>query len=363
MRLFASARGAVGTGIRRPASGSARTNKRGAANLRKGVSMQFQDYYATLGVERTATPDQVKRAFRKLARKYHPDVSKEPDAEAHFKEVAEAYKALKDPERRAAYDQAGRGYSKGQAFDPPPDWGSGFAYSGRGDAAGDGSEFSDFFSSLFGRGNAAHANGHARGEPFGGHAAQGTDRHARIVIDLEDAYRGANRTISLRVPAIDAQGRAAVHEKQLAVNIPRGVRSGQHLRLAGQGSPGSGGLPAGDLYLEIALNPHARFRVDGADVYLDLPVAPWEAALGATIAAPTPEGPVQLTIPPASAPGRKLRLRGRGLPGTSAGAAPGDMYALLAVGMPPPHTDAEKAAYADMARAFPHYAPRGAPEA
>ena len=325
--------------------------------------MQFQDYYATLGVERGATPDQIKRAFRKLARKYHPDVSKEPDAEARFKEVAEAYKALKDPERRAAYDQVGRGYSKGQAFDPPPDWGSGFAYSGRGDDGGESADFSDFFSSLFGRGNGARANGQAGG-PFGAHAAaQGADRHARIVIDLQDAYRGASRTITLRVPAVDAQGRAAVHEKQLAVNIPKGVRAGQHLRLAGQGGLGSGGLPAGDLYLEIALSPDARFRVDGADVYLDLPVAPWEAALGATIAAPTPEGPVQLTIPPGSAPGRKLRLRGRGLPATSAGTAPGDMYVLLTVGIPPSDTDAEKAAYAEMARAFPHYAPRGALEA
>jgi len=329
-----------------------------------GATIQFQDYYATLGVEQSATPDQIKRAFRKLARKYHPDVSKEPDAEARFKEVAEAYKALKDPEKRAAYDQVGRGYSKGQAFDPPPDWGSGFAYSGRGDEAGDGADFSDFFSSLFGRGNGAAANGHARGGPFGGTAAaQGADRHARIAIDLEDAYRGASRTITLRIPAIDAQGRAAVHERQLAVNIPRGVRAGQHLRLAGQGSAGSGGLPAGDLYLEIAINPHARFRVDGADVYMDLPVAPWEAALGAMVAAPTPEGTVQITVPPGSAPGRKLRLRGRGLPGTAAGAAPGNMYVLLAVGIPRPHTDAEKAAYADMARAFPHYAPRGAMEA
>ena len=326
--------------------------------------MKFQDYYATLGVERDAAPEQIKRAFRKLARKYHPDVSKEPDAEAHFKEVAEAYKALKDPEKRAAYDQVGRDYQNGQSFDPPPDWGSGYAYSGRGAAVPDDADLSDFFSALFGRGAGGRAEGHGRGSGFGADgAAQGADRHARIVIDLEDAYRGASRTITLRVPAVDAQGRAAVHEKQLAVNIPRGVRAGQHLRLAGQGSPGSGGLPAGDLYLEIALDPHARYRVDGADVYLDLPVAPWEAVLGASVAMSTPDGPVQLTIPAGSASGRKLRLRGRGLPATSAGAAAGDLYALLAVGMPPAVSDAEKAAYAAMARAFPHYAPRGAPEA
>ena len=326
--------------------------------------MQFQDYYATLGVERSATPDQIKRAFRKLARKYHPDVSKEPDAEARFKDVAEAYKALKDPEKRAAYDQVGDKYRNGEAFEPPPEWGSGFAYSGRGDSAGDDTDFSDFFSSLFGRGGGVHANGHAGGGSFGGHApAQGADRHARIVIDLQDAYRGASRTITLRVPAVDGKGHAAIQEKQLAVNIPRGVRAGQHLRLAGQGSAGSGGLPAGDLYLEIAINTPAPYRLDGADVYMDLPVAPWEAALGATVTAPTPDGSVQLTIPPGSAPGRKLRLRGRGLPATSAGAAAGDLYALLKLGLPPSDTDAEKAAYAEMARAFPHYAPRGALEA
>jgi curved DNA-binding protein len=321
--------------------------------------MQFQDYYATLGVERSATTEQIKHAFRKLARKFHPDVSKEPDAEARFKEVAEAYKALKDPERRAAYDQVGRDYRKGQEFDPPPGWGSGFEFSGRGGEAGDGDDFSEFFASLFGRGG-ARANGHASGDtPFrANRPAQGDDRHARIEIELEDAYVGASRTITLRAPTLDDHGHAAIHERQLAVNIPKGIRTGQHLRLAGQGSAGSGGMAAGDLYLEIVLKRHAHFRVDGADVFLDLPVAPWEAALGAVVTTPTPDGRVQLTIPAGSGPGRKLRLRGRGLPGKT----PGDLYVQLALAIPASDTAAEKAAYAEMARAFPNYAPRGALE-
>jgi curved DNA-binding protein len=324
--------------------------------------MQFQDYYAALGVERDATLDQIKRAFRKLARQYHPDVSKEPDAEARFKEVAEAYKALKDPERRAAYDALARDNRNGQKFEPPPDWDRGFAFSGRGDGATGGDDFSEFFSSLFRKAGAGRgARGYApHGAAFAGEfPAQGEDRHARIVIDLEDSYRGATRSISLQVPGLGPDGRAGVHERQLEVNIPKGVRSGQHLRLAGQGGEGSGGLPAGDLYLEITLKPHARFRVDGADVYLDLPVAPWEAALGATLTIPTPDGKVDIAIPSGSAPGRKLRLRGRGLPGKT----PGEMYVRLDVGLPTAGSAAEKAAYADMARAFPNYAPRGAPEA
>jgi len=223
--------------------------------------MEFKDYYATLGVERTASQDEIKRSYRKLARKYHPDVSKESDAEARFKEVAEAYEALSDPEKRAAYDDVGRRYQRGQEFQPPPGWDSGFEFSGRDTGPGEGMDFSDFFESLFGR--------HARGAraPDTMHAAGG-DHHAKIVIDLEDAYRGARRTISLRVPVIDAQGQVTLEERQLDVNIPKGVREGQHLRLAGQGGAGHGSGPAGDLYLEIAFRPHDHFRVDGRDVYL-----------------------------------------------------------------------------------------------
>jgi len=183
---------------------------------------------------------------------------------------------------------------------------------------------------------------------------QGEDHHAKVLIDLEDAYRGAERSISLRVPKEGADGRVALEERRLDVHIPRGIRAGQHLRLAGQGASGIGGAPAGDLYLEIEFSMHSRFRVDGADVYVDLPLAPWEAALGATVDAQTPEGTVQLTVPKGSAAGRKLRLKGRGLP-AKAGGTPGDLYAVLAIALPPADSDKARQAYAAMAEAFGGY--------
>jgi curved DNA-binding protein len=314
--------------------------------------MEFKDYYATLGVERNASQDEIKRAYRKLARKFHPDVSKESGAEARFKEVAEAYEALGDPEKRAAYDDVGRRYRTGREFNPPPGWDSGFEFSGRDFGPGESMEFSDFFEALFGR-HARAAQAHDTMHAPGG------DHHAKILIDLEDAYRGARRMISLRVPVVDAQGRATLQERELDVNIPKGVREGQHLRLAGQGALGRGRGPSGDLYLEIAFRPHRHFRVDGRDVYLDLPIAPWEAALGATVTTPTPEGGVQLTIPPGSSSGRKLRLKGKGLPGNP----PGDMYAVLEITTPPAQSSAARDAYAALARTFPHYDPRSALEA
>ena len=321
--------------------------------------MEFKDYYATLGVERSATPEEIKRAYRKLARKFHPDVSKEPDAEARFKDVAEAHEALIDPERRAAYDEIGQRHARGEAFEPPPGWDSGFEFSGRGGAApgaqrpAGGADFSAFFESIFGRGGQA-----ARPGAGGHHGAPGSDHHAKVMIDLQDSYLGARRTISLRVPVIDAQGHGVLHDRQLEVQIPQGVREGQHLRLAGQGGPGLGGEPAGDLYLEIHLQPHPRFRVDGRDVYVDLPVSPWEAALGASVAAATPAGEVQLSIPAGSGQGRKLRLKGQGLPGKQAG----DLYAVLTITLPRPDTEAAKAAYTALAAAFPDYNPRIAQE-
>jgi curved DNA-binding protein len=301
--------------------------------------MEYKDYYAALGVERTATPDEIKRAYRKLARKYHPDVSKEPDAEARFKDVAEAYEALQDPEKRAAYDEIGRRHRSGERFDPPPGWDSGFEFSGRDAGPGDAADYSEFFESLFGRHHRA-----ARGAAHAG----GSDHHAKVVIDLADAYRGARRTLSLRTPVPDESGRVTFRERQLEVNIPRGVRAGQQLRLAGQGSPGIGGGPAGDLYLEIEIAPHPHFSVDGRDVRLDLPVAPWEAALGASVTVPTPDGRIELTVPPGSAAGRRLRLKGKGLPGTP----PGDLYVMLAVRAPAATNDAQREAYAALGRAF-----------
>ena len=298
--------------------------------------MKFREYYETLGVARNATQDDIKRAYRKLARKYHPDVSKEADAEARFKELGEAYAVLKDTEKRAAYDQIGSQWKTGQEFRPPPGWDAGFEFSG-GDG---GADHSDFFEALFGRQGRAGARAQRR--------AQGEDHHAKVQIDLADAYRGAQRSISLRMPVLDAQGRIAMQERRLDVVIPKGIRAGQHLRLAGQGGPGLGGGAAGDLYLEIAFNPDPQFRVDGRDVYLDLPLSPWEAALGAQVTAPTPEGPVQLTIPSGSAAGRQLRLKGRGIPGSP----PGDLYVVLAIALPPADSEAAREAYRAMAKAF-----------
>ena len=314
--------------------------------------MKFKDYYQALGVARDATPDDIKHAYRKLARKYHPDVSKERDAEARFKEIGEAGEVLRDPEKRAAYDVAGSQWERQQAtgqgpgreqdFQPPPGWDAGFEFSGRGDDPSDGRDHSDFFEALFGR--AARGHQARRPDP---HMA-GQDHHAKVLIDLEDAYRGAQRSISLRMPALDDSGRGVMQERTLDVNIPKGIREGQHLRLAGQGGPGLGAGAAGDLYLDIVFNPHRLYRVDGRDVFLDLPVAPWEAALGASVSAPTPDGHVELTIPKGSASGRKLRLKGRGIPGHPAG----DLYVVLVIALPPADSPKAQAAYAAFAAGF-----------
>lgn len=300
--------------------------------------MEFKDYYQTLGVARDATADEIKKAFRRQARKYHPDVSKEPDAEARMKEVNEAFAVLSDPEKRAAYDQLGQRYRAGQDFRPPPDWDAGFEFSGRGFSGAEASDFSDFFSELFGgrTGGFSEARFHARGE----------DHHAKIMLDIEDAYHGGARTLSLRVPRIDQRGHVTLAEHSLEVRIPKGVRDGQLIRLAGQGAPGTGGGQAGDLYLEVHFNPHARYRVDGRDVYANLPVAPWEAALGATVKAPLPDGTVEVRIPEGSPSGRKLRLKGRGIPGSP----PGDLYLVTEVVLPPATSPKARSLYETMAR-------------
>jgi curved DNA-binding protein len=296
--------------------------------------MEFKDYYSIMGVARDATQDEIKRAYRKLARKYHPDVSKEADAEARFKELGEAYEVLKDPEKRAAYDQLGANWKAGQDFRPPPDWDAGFEFSG---GYQEGSAFSDFFESLFGRAAAGHAGGP-------GFRARGEDHHARILIDLEDAFQGATRTITLHAPQLDGQGHVRTRERTLNVRIPRGIRQGQHIRLAGQGTPGFGGGMAGDLYLDVEFKPHHLYRVDGRDLYLDLPLAPWEAALGDRVKVPTPEGIVDLTIPAASTAGRKLRLKGRGIPGKPAG----DLYVVLQIALPPADSESARQLYRTM---------------
>jgi curved DNA-binding protein len=303
--------------------------------------VEYRDYYDILGLKRDATLDEIKRSYRKLARKYHPDVSKEPDAEERFKEVGEAYEVLKDPEKRAAYDALGSNWQAHQEFRPPPGWDAGFEFSGGGYTPG-GGDHSDFFEELFGR--ATRGAGHRAG---GFNIRMpGEDHHAKVLIDIEDSLNGAARNISLRMPELTGDGRVVTRERTLKVRIPKGVRPGQQIRLAGQGGPGFGGGENGDLYLEVEFREHPLYRVEGADVYLDLPVAPWEAALGATVKAPTPSGAVDLKIPPNSSQGRKLRLKGRGLPGAN----PGDLYAVLRIVLPPASSDAARELYEQMRR-------------
>ncbi|HRQ06381.1 MAG TPA: DnaJ C-terminal domain-containing protein [Nitrosomonas halophila] len=298
--------------------------------------MEFKDYYQIMGIARDATQDDIKRAYRKLARKYHPDVSKEPGAEARFKEIGEAYEVLKDPEKRAAYDQLGARWKNGQEFQAPPGWDQGFEFHGGDFKQADASQFSSFFEALFGRGG--HARQHA------GSGVPGEDSHAKILIDLEDTFRGAVRSLTLQHTQLGLDGRPQTKERTLHVRIPKGIRQGQHIRLAGQGSPGMGRGQAGDLYLEVMFKPHSLYKIEGKDIFLDLPIAPWEAALGATVKVPTPAGVVDLKVPAGSQSGQKLRLRQRGIPSTP----PGDLYIVLQIALPPADSEQARAIYREM---------------
>ncbi len=310
--------------------------------------MEYRDYYKILGVARGATADEIKKAYRRLARKFHPDVSKEKDAEARFKEVQEAYEVLKDTEKRAAYDQLGSNWQQGQQFRPPPDWASGFEFRGRpAGAQQDGFEggFSDFFSSLFGgMGGGYSQGGFSQGPAAGARRRAGRDSHARIDIDLEEAFQGGTRTFELQRPQSSADGTVEMRAHTVKVTIPRGVTTGQRLRLTGQGEAAPGGGRAGDLYLEIHIRPHAIFHLDGRDITLTLPIAPWEAALGGPVTVPTLGGSVEMRIPAGSQSERKLRLRGRGLPGEP----PGDQVVQLRIVVPPADTPEAKSLYERM---------------
>jgi len=303
--------------------------------------MEYKDYYKILGIQKTATAEEIKKAYRKLARKYHPDVSKEKDAEKHMKEVNEANAVLSDTEKRAAYDQLGSRYQGGQEFQPPPDWNAGFEYAGSGMPGGDSADFSDFFANLFGQ------TGYGRKTNRG--KMRGEDHHAKIFIDLPDTFQGATRAIGLHAPQQDAQGHVSIKERVLNVKIPKGVKEGQYIRLSGQGNPGVGGGPPGDLFLEVHFKQDALYRVEERDVYENVPVTPWEAALGAEITVPTPTGNVQMKVPAGSQSGRKLRLKGRGIPG----GVPGDLYVILDMVIPPADTEKARKLYETMAEELP----------
>jgi curved DNA-binding protein len=316
--------------------------------------MKFRDYYETLGVARGATEAEIKAAYRKLARKYHPDVNKEAAAEDQFKELGEAYSVLKDTEKRAAYDRMGANWKNGQDFTPPPNWNEGFEYSNDnyggnhpGFGGGHQGNQSEFFESLFGQGR--HRQGGRGGNPSQGMDFKGQDHHAKILIDLADAYNGAKRTIALHMPTQDTSGHVSTQERKLDVSIPKGIKAGQNLRLAGQGGPGIGAGGSGDLYLEIDFHLNPIYRVDGKDVYLDLPLAPWEAALGTAVNIPTPAGStLELTIPAGTATGRKMRLKGKGIPSKE----PGDLYVVPSIVLPGAETDMQKEAYQALEKAF-----------
>ncbi|UJW80589.1 DnaJ C-terminal domain-containing protein [Hydrogenophaga sp. SL48] len=301
--------------------------------------MKYKDYYAALGVPRDAGLDAIKKAYRKLAREHHPDMSKAPGAEARFKEVAEAYATLKDPEKRAAYDELGR-HPAGEPFSPPPQWGHDHATNG---SAFDEMDLEDLLAAM----------GRGRRDPRQGPLPRdGRDLETTIRISLEDAHRG--RTVHL---SLDDGGQ----ERTLEVTVPPGVRDGQKLRLRGQGGKGQNGGADGDIYLHITLAPHRIFRTDHQDLYFDLMLTPWEAALGTEAEVPTLDGPVTLTVPPGTRSGRKLRLRGRGL--ANGRSAPGDLYAVVLIDVPATLTERERELFEALAKDssfHPRTAPTGA---
>ncbi|MCR9090383.1 DnaJ C-terminal domain-containing protein [Algiphilus sp.] len=289
--------------------------------------MEYKDYYKILEVEKNASADEIKRAYRRLARKYHPDRNKEEDAETRFKEINEAYEVLSDAEKRKAYDQLGANWKAGEQFRPPPGWEGGFA---RGRRTEDFGGFSDFFSSLFGGGMA----GGSGFDPFGDRGAGSFQRaapetRAKLSVSVRESFEGATRSIN-------------VGGKRLSVKIPKGVSSGQVIRLSGQGQQG------GDLLLEIVLRESDGMRPDGKDIYVDVPVAAWTAAVGGQVSIPTLGGTVSMSVPPGSKSGRKMRLRGRGLPGKPTG----DAYAILQVVAPEPKTEQQRKAYDALRSAF-----------
>ena len=331
------------------------------------MAVKFQDYYEVLDVPRGASQDEIRKAYRKLARKYHPDINKTKDAEERFKKIGEAYEVLSDPDKRKRYDTLGENWSSGQDFTPPPGWdffgqpsaggrGRTFHFEGFGDSPFEGKGFSDFFEMLFGRGfgglgdfesgDRAAPAGFEAGRRNGG-AATGGDHEAEFTITLEEAYTGTRKQIALQTEET-GRGRPSRTVKRIEVTVPAGIPDGKRLRLAGQGARGRSGGPAGDLYLTVRIAPHPRFRLKGADIEVDVPITPWEAALGAKIEVPIVGGTATLTLPSGIASGKKLRIKGKGLlarPGQ-----PGDLYAVIQIEVPKALTARERQLFEELAR-------------
>lgn len=298
--------------------------------------MKYKDYYNILGVERTADDADIKKAYRKLARRYHPDVSKEPGAEAKFKEISEAYQALKDAEKRAAYDQLGK-HSPGQDFRPPPGWQQEF---GGTSFAADDIDLADLFASLRGSRHRGDHGGRTISMP-------GQDYEVTVHITLEQAVQGTKVDLDLTMPEYDSNGILYRAPHSFKVHIPKGATDGQRLRLPGKGGKGFNGGRDGDLYINVVLHPHTLYRVSGHDLYLDLPLAPWEAVLGTTVQVPTPNGPVRLKVPPGTQAGQQLRLRNRGLPKSTNGE--GDLFALVQIVLPTVTNEHERMLFKQLA--------------
>jgi curved DNA-binding protein len=315
------------------------------------MAVKYRDYYEILGIARTASQDEIQKAYRKLARKYHPDVSKAKDAEDRFKEIGEAYEVLKDPDKRSKYDQLGENWKSGQEFRPPPGWESQFS-SGRGAGGTEfrwssgGGDFSDFFETLFGGAGFRDAFSRGRGGQEPRWRQAGADHEATIRIGLEDAFRGSTKSITLQTQTTAPTGQITVQEKNYEVKIPAGILTGQKIRLGGQGGEGMGGGPRGDLYLKVEVEPHPIYRVEGNDLYLDLAITPWEAALGTELQISTLAGPVTMKIPAGTQTGQKLRLRGKGMPNPKG--AQGNLYAVITIKVPKKLTERERELFEEL---------------
>jgi curved DNA-binding protein len=297
--------------------------------------MKFKDYYQALGVERNATPDEIKQAYRKLAHKYHPDISKDPKGEEKFKEIAEAYATLKDPEKRREYDNLGSRQS-GESFSPPPDWQQHF---GAGATSFDDVDLADILSS-FGAGRRSGQRGASFPIP-------GQDYEVTAPVTLEQIYNGGEADVHVQLPEYDQNGLPHRVSRTFRVTIPKGAVDGQRMRLAGKGGPGRNGGKPGDLYVALAVQPHPLYRVNGHDLYIDLPLAPWEAVLGTAVEIPTLGGAVELTVKPGTTAGQQLRLARRGLPSSSASS--GDLFAVVQIDVPKAVTADEREAYRRLA--------------